>query len=109
MSIVPSTLRTRFARFTLPLLATVCVSVSLGAGEAQAAGSSKSNTALQVSVEVIRSCAVDTNAARRDGLVLATQSALAASCGAPARVVMSDVQLNLIQPQGTLPRLDVEF
>ena len=110
----------RSPRSLLTLAAVFCALTSVQS--ARAAGSAASS-ALQITVEVIHPCAVDTSsaqgagafdAARRQALVLATQSSLAQSCGATeTRVAVYDVHAITLAPSatnaGNVPQLDIEF
>ncbi len=105
-------------RLLLTLAAVFC---ALTAAEAaRAAGNTSANGALQIAVEVIHPCTVDTasaigsrslDVARRETLVLATQSSLAQSCGATqTRVAVYDVRASLLESSaGTVQQLDIEF
>ena len=100
-------------RLLLTFAAVFCALTSVQS--ARAAGAS---SALQIGVEVIRSCAVDTtstqgarlDAAHRAALVVATQSALAQSCGVTqTQVAVYDVRASLNAPSSTVQQLDIEF
>ena len=91
----------------------------LDAPPAQAAGSPTASSALQISVQVIYPCAVDTSvaleaprfdAAARQAVLLAARASLATSCGeAQTRVELVDARLTWVDVRDGVPRLDVEF
>jgi len=101
------------------MLGAVFLTLTLGAGVARAAGKASATSALQIGVQVVRSCTVDTmsagsprrlDTAGREALILAAQASLTASCGATqTRIELSEVRVSLLEPVGTVPRLDVEF
>ena len=77
---------------------------------AHAASASSSSDKMQVSVQVVRACVVDTNVVDAAVLLQRTQGLLAASCGA------EQVSVTLAQPssstylvEGGALWLDVEF
>ncbi|MES1177989.1 MAG: hypothetical protein ABUL62_26945 [Myxococcales bacterium] len=108
----------RPTRCLLPTLSALFLALTVGQ-TSQAAGSSRASSALQIGVEVVRSCTVDStatasaatfDAAARAALVHATQGSLAVSCGlSETRVAVQDVRVSLVGPSATMPQLDVEF
>ena len=86
---------------------------------AHAAGGASATSSLQIGVEVVRSCAIDTagagaetalDAKRRAALLLAMQSSLASSCGSTrTQVTLADARLGRTDLLASAPRLDIEF
>ena len=88
----------------------VCLALTCRALPAHAAGASHASDAMQVSVLVVRACAIDTNAVNASALVERTQGLLTASCGADhASVTLTPPSPSTYRARAGALWLDVEF